>query len=241
LTQHILRKDLKRDEVRETLVHGADAVMSHQTGLAYLLGIAALVLVLVLGWRFYSERQTVKATAAFDDAMKVFQARIRTPGEPAGDPAEVTYVADQNKYDDANKKFTGVALKFKHTRPGQLAGYYAALSLEKLNRNEDARKWLEGIAGQGGADFSAMTRFELAQVDEKVGKGPDAAKIYQQLIDKPATLVPKPVVMLALADYYRKANPAEALKLYNQVKSQYPNTPASQQADQDLEFLPGKS
>jgi predicted negative regulator of RcsB-dependent stress response len=240
LTQHILRKDLKKDEVRDTLVHGAEAVMSHQTGVAYIVGIAALVLILVFGWRFYSERQTVKATAAFDDAMKVFQARIRNPGE-ATDPNEVTYFAEQNKYQDANRKFTDVAMKFKHTRSGQLSAYYAALSLEKLNRDADARKWLEGLGHQGNSDFRAMASFELAQVDERTGQGADAAKIYQQLIDKPVALVPKPLVMLALADHYRAVNPSEAVKLYNQVKTQYPNTSASQQAEQQLELMPGKS
>jgi TolA-binding protein len=66
-------------------------------------------------------------------------------------------------------------------------------------------------------------------------------KIYQDMIAKPSTLVPKPVVMLALAEHYGQKNPTEAAKLYAQIKSEYPDTPMAQQADQELALLPGKS
>jgi TolA-binding protein len=55
-------------------------------------------------------------------------------------------------------------------------------------------------------------------------------------------LVPKPVVMLTLAEHYSaKNNSAEATRLYSQIKSEYPDTPIAQQADQELNLLPGKS
>jgi len=59
------------------------------------------------------------------------------------------------------------------------------------------------------------------------------------LSDKPTVFVPKPVVLLALADHYRKSDPAQAEKLYNQVKKDFPE--AAQEADQGLELLNAKS
>jgi hypothetical protein len=52
-------------------------------------------------------------------------------------------------------------------------------------------------------------------------------------------MVPKAISMLALADYYRKTDPAQATKLYNQVKQEYPA--AAAQADQGLELVNAKS
>jgi predicted negative regulator of RcsB-dependent stress response len=239
LGQHISRKELKTDEVRETFAHGAEAVLSHQRLTIYLLAAAIVLALGIFGWKTYSERQTVKASAALNDGMKVFMARVRSPGEPA-DPGEVTYVDEKNKFTDASQKFGSIALKYPRTRPGQIAAYYAALSLEKVGKDEDARKWLQGLAESNSEGLAAKARFELAQLDDLAGRSDEAEKIYQQLMAKPAPLVPKPVVMMALAEHYATKNPAEAAKLFTQIKTDYPDTPMAEQADQELALLPGK-
>ena len=90
---HISRKQLKKDEFRDTFVHGYEAVSTHQKLAAWIVGIALLVGLAVFGWRFYAERQTVKASAGLDDAMKVFNARIRRTGE-AEEPGVAAVVVD---------------------------------------------------------------------------------------------------------------------------------------------------
>jgi predicted negative regulator of RcsB-dependent stress response len=239
LAQHISRKELKKDEVRDTLVHGADLVFSHQQLTLYIVIIAVVAALGVFGWRTYAERQTVKAAAGYADAMRVFQARIRTPAEPQL-PGEITFFDEKGKYTDAAQKFQDVANKYPRTHPGQLAKYYAALSDERLGKNDEAKKLLQTLADSGAEDFAALARFELAQLDDRTGQGDQAVKLYQQLIAKPAVLVPKAVVMLALAEHYGTNNPAEASKLYAQIKSEYPDTPIAEQADQELVLLPGK-
>ena len=240
MPQHSLsRKELKKDEVRETLSHGAQAVFAHQHQIWVYGGIALLVALAVLGWRFYTQSQTAKGTAALADAMKVYQARIRTAAEPAL-PDETTYLDEKNKYGDAVKKFTDVANRYSRTRPGQLARYYAALSLEKLNRYGEAENDLKALESSGDESLSALARFKLAQVYDEDGKGPQAVQLYQQLSSKPTLFVPKPVVLLALADHYSGSDPTQAAKLYKQVKDEFPDTQAAQQADERLQVLQAK-
>ena len=240
MAQHILRKDLKKDEIREKFVHGVESVASHQQMMWVVLGAALVVALAVFGWSTYSRRQTTKAAAALDDAMKIFQARIHAPGEPV-EPGEVAYVDEKNKYADAEKKFLEVANQYARTRPGQVARYYAALSEAHLKKLDDAEKNLKQLDSSGDESLTGLARFQLAWVYAQNNKGPQAVELYKQLADKPTTFVPKPLVLLTLADYYRKTDPAQATKLYNQVKQDFPETPAVEKADEGLELLNAKS
>lgn len=236
MPQHLSRKELKKDEVRETLSHGAEAIFSHQRQIWTYGGAALVIALAVLGWHFYTQSQTAKGTSALADAMKVYQARIRTAAEPA-QPDETTYLDEKNKYADAATKFTAVANRYPRTRPGQLARYYAALSLERLGRFGDAENYLNSLQSGRDEGLSSLARFKLAQVYDESGKGSQAVQLYQQLADKPTLFVPKPVVLLALADHYSGSDPAQAAKLYKQVKSEFPDTQAAQQADERLQLL----
>jgi predicted negative regulator of RcsB-dependent stress response len=238
VAEHILRRDLKKDEIREKLVSGVESVASHQQAL-WIVVVAALVVALaVFGWRSYSQRQTAKASAALDDGLKIFQARIRTPGEPT-DPTETTYLDEKNKFTDADKKFIAVAGQYGHTRPGLMARYYAALSEAQLKQYANAEKNLTQVISGNDDNLAGLAKFKLADVYQQENKGSQAVDLYKQLMEKPSVLVPKATAMLALADYYRKADPAQATKLYNQVKQEFPD--ASEEADQGLELLNSKS
>lgn len=239
MPQHISRKELKKDEIRETLSHGAEAIFSHQRDIWLYGGVTLLLVLVVLGWRFYTQNQTAKGTAALADAMKVYQARIRTATEPA-QPDEITYLDEKNKYGDAVKKFTDVANRYPRTRPGQLARYYEALSLEKLGRYDQAENDLKALQSSRDESLSALAQFKLAQVYDEDGKGPQAVQLYQELVNKPTLFVPKPIVLLALADHYSGPDPTQAAKLYKQVKDEFPDTQAAQEADERLQLLQAK-
>ncbi len=237
MARHISRKELKRNEFRDTLEHGAEALAAHER-LAILLGSAVLALVIVIfGWRFYSQRQTARASAELAEAMKVYNARIRAANEPAG-PDEITYVEEKNKYSDAAKKFSEVAKAYPRTQPGRVAKYYAGLSLAQMDRNEEAERELKEVESSGDETLAPLARFQLAQIYEKTDRAEQALKIYQQLAEHPAMFVPRAVVLLKMADLQARSNPAESARLYNQVKSEFPDGPAAQAADQALQLLP---
>lgn len=237
---HISRKELKQDQIRDTMIHGAEAVVSHQKTLWIVVAIAVVLGGSIFGWRWYSETQTVKAAAALEEGMEIFHARIRAIGEPEN-PNEKTYVDEKNKWEDAANKFTDVADQFSLTRPGRVSRYYAGLSLVRLGRYDDAEAALKKVESGGDSELAALARFQRAAVYELTGKGDQALTLYQQLAEQPTSFVPKPVVLLAMADHYRKSNPAEAMKLLNQIKAEYPNTPAQEEADKRLELLPPAS
>ena len=237
MAQRILRKDLKKDELRETFAHGAEAVRSTRQLAIYALAAVIVVALGVFGWWTYSQRQSAQASLAFDNAMR----NLKTPAGTPPVPGETIYPDDSQKFTAAAQQFSDVASKYPRTRGEQLAKYFQALSYERINKNDEAKNLLRGLASGKDEEAGVLARFELAQLDDRTGQGDEAVKLYQEMIATPSILVPKPVVMLALAGHYGQSNPSEAAKLYSQIKSEYPDTPIAEQADQALALLSGKS
>lgn len=240
MSEHISRKELKQDKIKETIEHGAEAVISH--------GQFTLIVVLVIlavalgygGWRFYIDRQTGEASAAFDSGMKAYQARIAAAPDPA-DPNEPFYPDEPARSQDALQKFTKVADKYPSTNPGKLARYYAAICLEDLERQNQALEELKKISGGSDKELAAMAQYQMAIIYARTGKTDDAVKTFRAVADRQSALVPRPLVLLELAGVLRFSNPKEAASLYQQIKKEFPDTAIADQADRGLDALSPKS
>lgn len=236
MAEHISRKELKHDRVRETFEHGAEAVLSH-TRLA---SIAVLALILAasgyLGWRFYTDRQTAQAQVALDDAMKVFNAAVATPGQPTL-PGELTFPTAEQRAQAAEPKLEAVANKYPHTNPGKLARYYSALTLMDQDKLNQASEQLKKLDAGSDKELAALAKYQTALIAERNGKKDEAIKTLQALSTSGSVLVPKPMVLLELAGLYSQTDPKQATSLYEQLKKDYPNTPVADEADRGLELL----
>jgi hypothetical protein len=240
VSEHISRRELKQDKIKETIEHGAEAVISHGQ-LTLIVVIVALAAALGYGgWRFYIDRQTVEASGAFDNAMKAYSGRIGAAPDPA-EPNEPVYPDEATRVQDALKKFTSVADKYPSTNPGKIARYYSALCLEDLERHNQALEELKKISGGSDKELAAMAQCQTAVIYSRTGKPADAIKIFRALADRPSVLVPRPLVLLELAGLLRKSNPQEATTIYQQIKKEFPDTTIADEADRGLELLSPKS
>jgi predicted negative regulator of RcsB-dependent stress response len=240
VSEHISRKELKQDKIKETIEHGAEAVISHGQFTLIVVILAAAGALGYGGWRFYIDRQTVEASAAFDTGMKAYQGRIATAPDPA-EPNEPFYRDEPTRVQDALQKFTKVADKYPSTNPGKLARYYTALCLEDLERHNQAQEELKKISGSSDKELSAMAQYQVAIIYARTGKTDDAIKSLRALADKQSALVPRPLVLLELARLLRDSNPKEAVTIYQQIKKDFPDTTIADQADRGLDSLSPKS
>ena len=240
MSEHISRKELKQDKVRETFEHGAEAVLTHTR----IFSIAVLALIIVasayLGWKFYSDRQTAQAQTALDDAMKIFNAPIAVPGQPAL-PGDLTYTDPMQRSQEAEVKLAAVASRFPNTNPGKLARYYSALCLMDLDRLNQASEELNRLDAGSDKELSALAQYQKARIAERNGKPDEAVKILRALSTSGSVLVPKSLVLLELAQTLRDSNPKEAISLLEQIKKDFPNTAVADEADRDLEMIAPKS
>ena len=240
MSEHISRKELKQDKIKETIEHGAEAVISHGQFTLIVVLVALFVALGYGGWKFYIDRQTVEASAAFDAATKAYQGRIASAADPA-DPNQPFFHDEAARSQDAMQKFIKVADKYPSTNPGKLARYYSALCLEDLERHNQALEELKKISGGRDKELAAMAQYQMAIIYSRTSKPDDAIKIFRALADKQSALVPRPLVLLELAGILRNSDPKEAAGIYRQIKKEFPDTTIADQADRGLDTLSPKS
>lgn len=240
MPEHISRKELKQDKIKETIEHGAEAVISHGQFAGIVIAVALAVAVGYFGWHFYIDRQTGQASTAFDIALKAYQGRIGAARDPA-DPSEPVYADEKARSEDAFNKFNNTANTYPSTNPGKLARYYAALCLEDLDRQNQALEELKKISTGSDKELAAMAQYQMAVIYSRTGKIDDAVKVFRALANKPSVIVPRPLVLLELAGALRNSNPREAASIYQQIKKEFPDTTLADQADRGLELILPKS
>ena len=240
MTEHISRKELKQDKIKETIEHGAEAVISHGQFTLILVILALVAALSYGGWRFYVDRQTGKASIELDNAMKAYQGRVGATPDSAV-PDEPVYPNEMARAQDASVKFAAVADKYPSTNPGKLARYYSALSLEDLERHNQALEELKRISGGSDKELAGMAQYQMGIIYARTGKPDDAVKIFRALADKPTVLVPRQLVLLELAGVLRTTKPQEATTIYQQLKKEFPNTSTADAADRGLDALAPKS
>jgi predicted negative regulator of RcsB-dependent stress response len=233
VSEHISRKELKHDRVRETIEHGAEAVFSHTRIASIAILVAIVLLSGYYGWKIYNDRQTAQAQAALDDAMKIFNAQILLPGQPRV-PGEVSYVDSAQRSQDAEVRLSAVAAKYSNTPPGRLARYYSAICLMDMDKLNQASEELKKLQNGSDKELAALANFQQALIAERSGKNDQAIPILRALSNSGSILVPKPLVLLELAGILRQTNPKEAVTLYEQIKKDYPNSSVADEADRGL-------
>jgi hypothetical protein len=238
--EHISRKELKQDKIKETIEHSAEAVISHGQFAGIVVVVALVIAVGYGGWHFYIDRQTVQASTGFDAAMKAYQGRIGATSGVA-DPNEPVFSDEKARAEDALNKFTNVANAYPSINPGKLARYYAALCLEDLERYNQALEELKKISSGSDKELAAMAQYQMAIINARTGKTDDAVKLFRALADKPSAIVPRPLVLLELAGILRSSNPKEATSIYQQIKKEFPDTTLADQADRGLDTISPKS
>ena len=242
MAEHISRKELKTDKIHDAIEHGAEAVFSHKQVSLIVVVVILIVALGYGGWSIYHDRQTGTASAAFNEAMKAYSGRVgpAAPGEPV-DPGEMSYPDETAKSTDAVAKFTKVADKYPSTNPGRLARYYAALSLENLDKQNQAVEEFKKISSGGDKELASMAEYQLAVIYARSGKTNDAVKVFRALADKPSAFVPRPLALLELAGALRQTNPKEAANVYQQIKKEFPDSTIAEQADRGLDTVAPKS
>jgi len=95
---------------------------------------------------------------------------------------------------------------------------------------KQAETYLRELVGHKDRELAALAKFALASMLRGTEREPEAVKIYQELIAQPTASIPKETAQLELALAYEDDQPAEAVRIYTQLRTEKPASPAAQVA-----------
>jgi len=215
------RHQLKEDKFAEA-AKGTYTWAGHHQKLVTLAG-SVLLAVAVLGiggWAFLQWREQ-KASFDLGSALRTYQRPLRPAGAaPNLDFPSFTSAAERAK--TARAEFQAVADHYSYTRSGRLARYYVGLTAMDSGDTSTAERELKAVADSGNKDLAPLGKFALAALYRSQKRDAEAIQLYRQLIDHPSDSVPKTTAQLELALLYEEKQPAEAGRLYQQIRTEDP-------------------
>jgi tetratricopeptide (TPR) repeat protein len=227
------RHALKQDSFVEATASSLGWLQSNRTNVIKLAAAVVLVVALVIvGVLVYNSRSE-HAQTAFGQAMDIYTAPLRQPGQPVA-PGDTVYSSAADRAKAANPLFVDIAARYGWFKIGANAQYFAGLTYLDMNQTAPAESALQKAAGSHDSALAALAKMALAGLYRQTGRSGQAVDLYQQVIKNPTITVPASAAKLQLAQLYEATNPAEAKKLYAEIKDQDKTTAAGQIAAQKL-------
>lgn len=235
------RHQLKHDRFAETVAGTAADTFSWASEHVRKLVLYSVVAVVVIGggvggWYWY-QRSVENANQALGHAIQVYQRPLRPAGTPPM-PGIESFSSASERAEAARREFGEIASKYSHTGPGHLAEYFLGLTFRDEGKYSEAEAALKKSADSGDKDVAGLSKYALSQLYQATNRQADAIKILKDLADHPTNSVSKFSAQADLADLYVDAHqPAEAARIYNQIKAEDPKSPEAQFATQKLAAL----
>ena len=216
-TRHQLKEDKFADAAKGTVTWAVGHQKFVTVATTVLLVAAALG---VGGWAFL-QWQEQKASFELGSALRTYQRQLR-PAGAAANPDVPTFTSVAERAKAARAEFQVVAGHYSYTRSGRMARYYVGLTAMESGDASGAERELKAVADSGNKDLAPLAKLARATLYRSQKRDAEAIKLYRQLIDNPSDSVPKATAQLELGSLYEEKQPAEANKLYQQVRTENP-------------------
>jgi len=226
------RHALKQDKLVEATRTSVDWFQENRSRvIAVAVAVIVLLAIVVAAVVFYGKRSAA-ADLAFGEAMDTYNAPLAQPGQPAA-PGEKTFATAAARAKLANQQFVQLANQYSFFEAGKTARYFAGLTAIDLGQTGQAETYLTQVVDGHDAALASLGKLALANLYQQTNRSSQAVVLLNQLIAKPTSTVPVDAARLQLAALYEKTNPAEANKIYAQLKGS--KSAAGQIASQKLQ------
>ncbi len=229
MAQKLTRKQLKRNDLAETVGRTVDYVSGHRKGVAESIALAAGLAALVAGFLLFKAFRENEAGKELSAGLAALEAPLT--GQPAAAGAPRTYATAAKRDRDALDHLRKAA-----ARSNTAAGRAAAVILAVRDTNlAGAPEALARAARDGRAEVAAAAELDAVRLLAARGKTAEAIERLKRAIESPESRAPKDALLFALGETYEKSGAAaDARATYQRLVSDYPNSPYRAEARQKL-------
>lgn len=228
MTQRISRRDMKRNELAETVGKTVDYVSGHKKGVAEAVAIAAGLAILVAGFFAYRAWADRAAGRNLSQALAI----LATPLASEQPTAPKTYPSATARQTEADP-FLRKAARHGSTPSGRAA--QVILAAGGTEKPADALKSFESAARRGRSEAAAAAEIDAAKLLAADGKATEAIDRLKRAIESSSTAAPKDALLFTLAQIYESSGAAaDARATYQRLITDYPNSPYRADARQKV-------
>jgi tetratricopeptide (TPR) repeat protein len=228
------RHALKQDSFVQATASSLNWIDTHRSAIIKISIVVVAVLAIVLAGVISYNNRSERADSLFGQAMDIYNTPLAQPGQPA-EPGVKTYASAADRAKEAHPLFEEAANKYGWYKAGANARYLAGMTAIDMGQTSAGENDLKQAADSSDHSVAALAKLALAGLYHQTSRDPQAIDLYKQLIAKPALTVPASMAKLQLAGLYESTNPAEAKRLYAEIKDQDKSTAAGQIATQKLQ------
>jgi len=230
MSQKISRRDMKRNELAETVNKTVGYVSEHRRGATEAVAIAVGAAVLVGGFLLYRAWQERSAGQSLSAALEVLGAPIA--GEPPVVPGVKTYATAAERRTEAEKLLKKAAAHGS-TAPGRAAAVILAAS--GADKPEQSLEVFEKAARQSRSEAAASAEIDAAKLLVTQGKATEAIERLKRAIESPKSAAPRDALLFALGQIYEQTGAqADARATYQRLITDFPTSPYRSDARQKV-------
>jgi predicted negative regulator of RcsB-dependent stress response len=227
------RQQLKHDRFTDATKDTVTWAVEHRSKVIIGVAIVVVIAAILLGGWFYFDQQNEQASVALGQAVRIYDRPLRVAGSPP-QPDLPTFASSAERGREAQKAFAAVAERYPHTRSAEIASYLTGVAAIDAGDTATAERELKATADSRHEDLASLAKMALAAMYHATKRDADALNIYNQLADHPTTAVAKTTALLAKAELLEATAPAEANKVYQQIRAEDPTGPIGRLAEQRL-------
>ena len=188
----------------------------NQKKIIYSFAALIIVVAIIFGWRWMSQRNNEKAQDEIWNSELLF---------------------DQGQYEQALEGFEAVAEQYGSTRAGNTAKAYAGLCHKNLGNYDDAIKYLQDFDGNDNIIAPAiLSALGDCYVDKETPDYSKAAQTFEQAAKAAGNAQYSPLFLRKAGLAYEEAGDRQnALKAYQSIKDNWAETSIAMSIDKYIE------